>query len=253
MKRPIVAGNWKMHKTPQEGRSFVEKTVNLLLDMDRVQVIFCPPFPALFDMERFLKQAHISLGAQNCHWEDQGAYTGEVSPTMLTACAVEYVIVGHSERRHIFHEPDIWINRKVKAVLSAGMKPILCIGETLQERQQGRTEQVLIHQLTEGLNGVKTANGLVVAYEPVWAIGTGVNAEPEQVAEAHRQVRDALSRLIPEQTEIPILYGGSVNPGNARELIETPGVDGFLVGGASLNSETFVRIIRIVAEHYVRT
>ncbi len=254
MNKPIVAGNWKMHKTPQEGHSFVGEVANLLLDMEGVEVIFCPPFPALFKMDVYLQADHLSLGAQNCHWEAEGAFTGEVSTRMLAACNVDYVIVGHSERRHIFNEPDEWINKKVKSVLNEGLKPILCIGETLQERENGLTESVLTNQLTKGLAGVESIEDLVVAYEPVWAIGTGINAKPEQVAEAHRLINTVLEQNTDSSpvNRVPILYGGSVKPNNAQELILTHGVDGFLIGGASLKVEPFTDIVKTVAKHYVR-
>ncbi len=249
MKKPIVAGNWKMYKTPSEGHDFVQKILNLVLEIEKTHVIFCPPFPALFNMVESMPSS-FSVGAQNCHWEKEGAYTGEVSTAMLSDCGVEYVIVGHSERRHVFGEPDEWINRKVLAVKEARLIPILCVGETLEEREDGLTKDVLIRQLTNGLKGVDSLSGLVLAYEPVWAIGTGKTATPEQAVEAHQMVRKYLMELYPHQEAeaVSMLYGGSVKPANAAELINSEGVDGFLIGGASLNVESFTSIIKQVEQ-----
>ncbi|SVB06754.1 uncharacterized protein METZ01_LOCUS159608, partial [marine metagenome] len=190
----------------------------------------------------------FSLGAQNCHWEDQGAFTGEISVGMLKDCGVSYVIVGHSERRHVFSETNDWINRKVKAIIAADLIPILCIGETFEQRKSGQTNQVLEEQLQDGLEMINSLEKLVVAYEPVWAIGTGITASVEQVSGALSLVRDILSIQFSDSNidNSPIIYGGSVTPTNAEELISVPGVDGFLVGGASLNIESFTSIIKIV-------
>ncbi len=249
MKKPIVAGNWKMYKTPSEGHDFVQKILNLVLDIEKTHVIFCPPFPALFNMVESMPSS-FSVGAQNCHWEKEGAYTGEVSTAMLSDCGVEYVIIGHSERRHVFSEPDEWINRKVLAVKEARLIPILCVGETLEEREDGLTKDVLIRQLTNGLKGVDSLSGLVLAYEPVWAIGTGKTATPEQAIEAHQMVRQYLTELYSHQEAkaVSVLYGGSVKPANAAELINSEGVDGFLIGGASLSVESFNSIIKQVEQ-----
>ena len=247
---PIVAGNWKMHKTPSEGASFVETTVNLLLDIKHVSVIFAPPFTGLFDMD---VNPPFFSAAQNCHWEGSGAFTGEISVSMIQDCGAEFVILGHSERRHVFGESNDWINRKVKAVLAGNLKPILCIGETLDQREAGQTDLVLKEQLEKGLGGVETLENMVIAYEPVWAIGTGVTANNDQVEEAHASVRNFLKELYPESGIIHVLYGGSVNPGNAEELIQIPGVNGFLIGGASLDVGSFTSITRIVEHVQMRT
>ena len=238
-KKPIIAGNWKMNKIPTEGGSFVDRTVNLLLDIKHVSVIFAPPFTGLFDMD--VKPPFYSA-AQNCHWEDSGAFTGEISVSMIRDCGAEYVILGHSERRHVFGESDDWVNRKVKAVLDGGLKPILCIGETLGQREAGQTDLVLESQLELGLKDVAELEHCVIAYEPVWAIGTGVTADSEQVKLAHQAVRKILVELYPGSDDIQVLYGGSVNPGNAEELISVPGVNGFLIGGASLDIDSFTSI-----------
>ena len=247
---PIVAGNWKMHKTPSEGASFIELTKNLLLDIEHVSVIFAPPFTGLFDLN--VKPPFYSA-AQNCHWEQTGAFTGEISVSMIQECGAEFVILGHSERRHVFGESDDWINRKVKAVLAGDLKPILCVGETLDQREAGQTELVLKSQLEQGLASMDSLKEIVIAYEPVWAIGTGVTANNEQVELAHTSVRKILKELYPESYNIHVLYGGSVKPGNAEELIQVPGVNGFLIGGASLDVESFTSITRTVETVQMRT
>ena len=241
----IVVGNWKMNKLPKEGSSFVEESVNLLLDVERVQVIFCPPFTGLLGMNL---EHPFSLGSQNCHWEGQGAFTGEISTRMLKDCGVSYVIVGHSERRQIFFETNDWIKWKMGAVVDAGLIPIFCIGETLEQRKSGQTDQVLAQQLQDGFKMVNSFKKMVIAYEPVWAIGTGISAKVDQVKDAHLQIKKILSKQFPKNilTDFPILYGGSVTPDNAEELISVPGVDGFLIGGASLNIDSFTSIVRIV-------
>ena len=247
---PIVAGNWKMHKTPSEGASFVETTVNLLLDIKHVSVIFAPPFTGLFDMD---VNPPFYAAAHNCHWENSGALTGEISISMIRDCGSTFVIVGHSERRQIFGESNDWINLKVKAVLAGNLKPILCIGETLDERNAGQTTSVLKKQLEKGLIGVESLENIVIAYEPVWAIGTGVTANTEQVEVAHSSVRAILKALYPESDIMHVLYGGSVKPENAEELIQISGVNGFLIGGASLDIESFTSITRIVEHVQMRT
>jgi len=247
-KQAIVAGNWKMYKTPIEGQAFVKDFVNLMLNIDGVEVIFCPPFSALFNIDGVLKDTPYKLGAQNCHWENDGAFTGEISVGMLESCGVDYVILGHSERRHIFNETDEWINKKVKSVLNGGLKPILCIGETLDQRKSNETKDVLFHQLKEGLSGVEKLDDIVIAYEPVWAIGTGETANTQQVDEAHKWVRNILSDFYSRDIadETPILYGGSVKPENAEELFGIKDVNGFLIGGASLKIDPFKEIILTV-------
>ena len=246
----IVAGNWKMHKSPVEGRDFVESFVNLRLNIDGVEVIFCPPFSALFNIDVVLSKTPYKLGAQNCHWETEGAFTGEISVSMLENCGVDYVIIGHSERRHVFNETDNWINRKVKSVLNGGLRPILCVGETFDQRKSNETKDVLYQQLKEGLKDVEKLDNVVIAYEPVWAIGTGETATLEQVSEAHKWVRNILSEFYSEDiaNDTSILYGGSVKPANAGELFEINDVNGFLIGGASLSIDPFKKIILTVNE-----
>ncbi len=256
IKKPIVAGNWKMFKTPQEGYDFVETTSDLLLNVIGVKVIFCPPFTALFHINQVLKDTPHSLGAQNVHFESSGAFTGEISVDMLQACGVEYAIIGHSERRHVFGESDEWINKKVHAALAGNLYPILCIGEKLDERQQNVTTEILTRQLKAGLKGVSAVQmeSIVIAYEPVWAIGTGLTASVAQASEAHLVVRRVLSELYAEKiaADTAILYGGSVKPDNASALIKAPGVDGFLIGGASLKTDSFVAIADEVMKNYVK-
>ncbi len=254
MIKPIVAGNWKMNFVPSESDTFVDKCRNMLLDIDRAQVIFCPPFTALERVKKALDGSAHGIGAQNCHWESHGAFTGEISLEMLIDIGVQYVIIGHSERRHVFHEPDDWLNRKLHAVLKSDLIPMFCIGETLEERQAGQTETVLRTQLMQGLKSVTDISKIIIAYEPVWAIGTGVTATPEQAGESHAIVRKTIRELYDYESvdSLRILYGGSVKPSNAVALITTPGVDGFLIGGASLKADDFSDIAKTVEQNYIR-
>jgi len=245
MINPIVAGNWKMNKTPSEGKIFSEKMVEKLGSKSSVDVIVCPPFTGLSSLVTSTK---FHLGAQNCHFEGSGAFTGEISTSMLLNCNVEYVILGHSERRAIFHEKNNDIGQKVAKVLSDGMKPILCIGETIDELNDGLAKETVQRQLQLGLNNINSFNNVVIAYEPVWAIGTGLTASVEKVSEIHSFIRTTLKDLLPESesNNVPIIYGGSVNSDNADELINANAVNGFLIGGASLDVDKFVEIINIV-------
>jgi triosephosphate isomerase (TIM) len=222
--------------------------VDDITDIEGVEVVICPPFVFLHEVADHVRASSVLIGAQNCHWEDHGAFTGEVSPAMLQGL-VDYVIVGHSERRSYFGETDDTVNKKVRAVLGHGFRPIMCIGETLEERQGGRTEEVLDRQLSVGLRDVAIPAGFIVAYEPVWAIGTGVAATAEMANETIGFVR---RRLIPMFGEAPahrtrILYGGSVTPDNFAELMAQPEIDGGLVGGASLKADDFNKLVRIAA------
>jgi len=245
MINPIVAGNWKMNKTPSEGKIFSEKMVEKLGSKSSVDVIICPPFTGLSSLVTSTK---FHIGAQNCHFEGSGAFTGEISTSMLLNCNVEYVILGHSERRAIFHEKNNDIGQKVAKVLSDGMKPILCIGETIDELNDGLAKETVQRQLQLGLNNINSFNNVVIAYEPVWAIGTGLTASVEKVSEIHSFIRTTLKDLLPESesNNVPIIYGGSVNSDNADELINANAVNGFLIGGASLDVDKFVEIINIV-------
>ncbi len=242
----VIAANWKMNMTLDECGLFVDKLTNLLLDKPESKVIFCPPFSALFYMNGLLEATPYALGAQNVFWEDKGAYTGEISAEMLKSCHVSYVIIGHSERRQLFSETDDTVNKRLHKVLSSGLIPILCIGETLDQRRNDETLTVLKNQLKIGLRDVQgeDINKMIFAYEPVWAIGTGERAEPDQIAEAHRAVRNVLADLGAVKAEnIPILYGGSVKSINIQELLEINEVNGYLIGGASLDAEEFSSII----------
>ena len=245
MINPIVAGNWKMNKTPSEGKIFSEKMVEKLGSKSSVDVIICPPFTGLSSLVTSTK---FHIGAQNCHFEGSGAFTGEISTSMLLNCNVEYVILGHSERRAIFHEKNNDIGQKVAKVLSDGMKPILCIGETIDELNDGLAKETVQRQLKLGLNNINSFNNVVIAYEPVWAIGTGLTASVEKVSEIHSFIRTTLKDLSSksESNNVPIIYGGSVNSNNADELINANAVNGFLIGGASLDVDKFVEIINIV-------
>ncbi|MFL5331370.1 MAG: triose-phosphate isomerase [Gemmataceae bacterium] len=242
----FICGNWKMFTSATSGRELA-KAVAVGVTSDRVRVAVCPPFPYLATIAEALAGSRVGLGAQNLYPADEGAFTGEVSPTMLKDVGCQYVIVGHSERRHILGEQDEFINRKVRAAISAGLTAILCVGETLDERQQDKTEDVLARQLVNGLKDISSADSLVIAYEPVWAIGTGVNASPEQAQDAHRFIRQIVAQKLGQTAsdQIIIQYGGSAKPDNVATLLSQPDVDGALVGGASLKAELFLAIINL--------
>jgi triosephosphate isomerase (TIM) len=245
-RRPFVAGNWKMHRTIGEAVDLIRQLRERLV-IGRAEVMVAPPFTALAAVKRALEGTEIVLGAQNVHWEAQGAFTGETSPGMLREVGCQYVIVGHSERRQLFGETDAAVSRKALAVLRGGMHPIVCIGETLAERDAGRTLEVVSHQLHGSLAGIGVDEMMQVtlAYEPVWAIGTGRNATPAQAQEVHAHLRESLVGLFgrPVGSAVRIQYGGSVKADNAIELLGQPDVDGALVGGASLNAEQFAAIV----------
>jgi triosephosphate isomerase len=251
MRIPIIAGNWKSYKTVAEAIDLVRELRRGLIDAEGVEVVLCPPFVALAPVAELLKPSDIGLGAQNMFWEDQGAYTGEVSPLMLKDL-VQYVILGHSERRQYFGETDEGVNRKVKAALKHGLKPIVCIGENLAENEAGRTNEVVERQLRGALQDISAeqARGLVIAYEPVWAIGTG---KPATGAGANAviglTIRGVLANLYGEDVAqaVRIQYGGSVNPKNIAEFMTQPDIDGALVGGASLKAPDFIAIVQETA------
>lgn len=249
MRRTIVAGNWKMNGTLPETESLIADLLNGDSRNAAVDVIVCPPFTALHLAGKLLGGTHIGLGAQNMSQHDSGAYTGEVSARMLLTVGAAYVILGHSERRQYHAEDDQLVNAKAKMALSAGLTPIICVGETLDQRQQDRTKVVIETQLEGSLAGLgkEELSKSVIAYEPVWAIGTGKTATPEMAQKVHRLIRDVLARRDKEAAEgLPILYGGSVKPGNAGALMREPDIDGALVGGASLKAEDFCGIINAV-------
>jgi triosephosphate isomerase len=253
MRKPIIAANWKMHKIPSETAEFLKDFVVLAKDEQRVDIVIAPPFISLAAASESIGQHDsIRLAAQNMHYEQSGAFTGEISPFMLRQMLITYVILGHSERRSLFGEDDAFINRKVLAAHQYHLRPILCVGETLAERDAGKIETVLTTQLTGGLKAVSAeqAAGTVIAYEPVWAIGTGRTASPAQAQEAHAFIRRVIGDLYDTDTarKVRIQYGGSVKPGNMAELAAQPDVDGALVGGASLESGSFWEICRAAAE-----
>ncbi|MFB1479676.1 triose-phosphate isomerase [Corallococcus sp. RDP092CA] len=248
-RRKIVAGNWKMNKTVPEALALVRELRGAVAALgDKVEVAIAPPFVALQPLHVALEGAPIQLAAQNCHWEPSGAFTGEISAPMLVELGCAYVIVGHSERRQFFGETDATVNKRAKAVKAAGMTPILCVGETLAEREANQTLTVVERQVRGGLDGFSGADvaGFVLAYEPVWAIGTGKTATTAQAQEVHAAIRSLLGRMYDEGTagRVRIQYGGSVKPDNAAELLGQPDVDGALVGGASLKASDFVAIVK---------
>ncbi|HJM11937.1 MAG TPA: triose-phosphate isomerase [Candidatus Marinimicrobia bacterium] len=248
----VIAANWKMNMTLEECEEFLDKFKNLLLDIPESKVIFCPPFSALFTMNVLLEGTSYVLGAQNVYWEDKGAFTGEVSAEMLISCNVSHVIIGHSERRQLFGETNETVNKRTTKTLSSGLTPIMCIGETIEQRNNDETLAILKEQLMVGLNGIKSENinKMIFAYEPVWAIGTGERAEPDQIAEAHHAIRNVLTDAgATDAASIPILYGGSVNSKNVKELLKIKEVNGYLIGGASLDAEEFVSIIHQTENH----
>ena len=248
---PVIAGNWKMHKDHLEAIQLVQRLAYHLEedDYEGQDVVVCPSFVALRSVQTLIESDRLPLqvGAQTCHWEDSGAFTGEVAPGMLSRLDVRWVICGHSERRAMFGETDEVVNRKVKAVQSHGMRPILCVGEVLEQREAGAQESVVTEQLRGSLAGVKVTDPeeLVVAYEPVWAIGTGETATPQDAQDMCAFIRSQLVELYGQDTAegVRIQYGGSVKPGNIRELMGQPDIDGALVGGASLNSDDFALIV----------
>jgi triosephosphate isomerase len=249
MRKKIIAANWKMHMTVSEAESFLKDFRLELEDTHGVEIILAPPFTALAKLSELLDGSQrIRLGAQNMHFEISGAFTGEISPVMLRELYVRYVILGHSERRQLFGETDALINKKVKAALASELKPVLCVGETLEEREAGREKEVLHTQLHGSLADVEADSftNIVIAYEPVWAIGTGKTASSAQAQDAHAHVREVLAELsTPEiAAKVQIQYGGSVKPANAAELLSQPDIDGALVGGASLEPRSFAQIVK---------
>jgi triosephosphate isomerase (TIM) len=246
MNQPLVVGNWKMNGILSQASSLAGAIVHGIVQKTlKVDLVFAPPATALVAVQQRIAGSGISLAGQNCHWEDNGAFTGEISPAMLADLGCTYVIVGHSERRHLFNESDDIIARKLAAAIRNNLRPILCVGETLDQRNAGRTMDVILRQMQLALkepNENVIAN-LEIAYEPVWAIGTGHNADPNQIAEVHGAIRSYLTSSF-GKSSLRILYGGSVNPENAKELSRISEVNGFLVGGASLKPESFLAVLR---------
>ncbi len=247
MRKSIIAGNWKMYKITPEAKVLVEGLKIRVGTLNDREVVVCPPYTSLAIVAESLQGSTIKIGAQNMYWEDKGAFTGEIAPGMLKDAGCVYVIIGHSERRQYFGETDETVNKKMKKAFSSGLLPIVCIGETLAEREGDKTFQVLERQVREGISGLNNeeASKMVVAYEPVWAIGTGKTATPQQAEEAHKFIRQKLGEIYSPAIaeEIRILYGGSVKPDNCKELMGLENIDGALVGGASLEVESFSKIV----------
>jgi triosephosphate isomerase len=249
MRKKIIAANWKMHMTQDESEAFLSTFLREIGDFDDVEIVIVPPFTAIPKVSELLSQTQaIKVGAQNMHWERSGAFTGEISPAMLRELFVRYVVLGHSERRAMFGETDEIVNRKVRAAHVEKLRPILCIGETLAQREKGQVEKVLATQLRGSLAEVEAKELLetVIAYEPVWAIGTGKTATSAEAQAAHAFIRQTLGEISDDATaeKVRIQYGGSVKPDNARELLSQPDIDGALVGGASLDPRSFAQIVR---------
>jgi triosephosphate isomerase (TIM) len=244
---PFLAANWKMYKTVQEAVAFIKEFRSLVKDIHDVEIVVAPPFTALHTAVEAAHGSNVGIAGQNLHWEREGAFTGEISAGMLKAAGAEYVIIGHSERRRLFGETDQTVNRKLNAAVAAQLTPIVCIGETLEERDGNQTLDVLDRQIKQGFDGVsgEQVASLVIAYEPVWAIGTGRNATPAQAGEAHAHIRARLRQWFggAAADQCHILYGGSVKPDNIRELASLEEVDGALVGGASLDVRSFFEIV----------
>jgi triosephosphate isomerase len=248
MRKPIVAGNWKMNKTVAEAIDLATAIKRELGECKSVDIVLCPPFTALKSVGEAITGSHVDLGAQNMHWEKSGAFTGEVAAGMLRELFCHYVILGHSERRSYFGETDEIVNKKTKSALASNLKPIVCVGETLAEREAGRTEDVITTQVKGSLAGLspKELTDCIIAYEPVWAIGTGKTATPEMAQDVHALIRKLLRELADDTVAqaVRIQYGGSMKPSNAKELMAMPDIDGGLIGGAALNAEEFLAICR---------
>jgi triosephosphate isomerase len=248
MRKPVIAGNWKMYKTPKESLAFLEQFLPLVEGHERDEIVLFPTMSSLGYVLEGVVGTNVRAGAQTMHWLNEGPYTGQTSPTMLASIQCTHVMLGHSERRIYAHETDDMVNWKLKAAIAHGLIPIVCVGETLDKRQSGLTEAVLRWQIACALNGLEpeSSQALIIAYEPVWAIGTGSTATPTQAEEAHRIIRrEVAERLGSDRAETTrILYGGSVKPENAATLRAQPNIDGALVGGASLDAETFAKIVK---------
>jgi len=247
MRIPFIAGNWKMYKTVHEAVVFVKELKNLVRDMTDVEIVVAPAFTAVHAVAEAARNSNVGVAAQDVYWEREGAFTGEIAPAMIKEAGAEYVIIGHSERRRLFGETDPLVNRKTIAALGASLIPIVCVGETLEERERNETLAVLDRQITTGLDQLTAEQiaEIVVAYEPVWAIGTGRNATAQQAGEAHAHIRTRLRQWFGAAAadHCHVIYGGSVKPDNIRELIAEPDVDGALVGGASLDVRSFSEIV----------
>lgn len=247
-RKPIVAGNWKMNKTVPEALALARDIEQALANFEQVDVVLCPSFTALYAVGQGIRGTRIALGAQNLHWEKSGAFTGETSAAQILDAGCKHVIIGHSERRQLFGETDDTVNRRTNTALANGLTPIVCVGETLEQRKADQMEEVIRTQVQKGLAGLspESLRKLVIAYEPVWAIGTGLTATPAQAQDVHAFIRGILKSMADEATAkvIRIQYGGSVKPGNAKELFDQPDIDGGLIGGAALEAASFIAIVK---------
>lgn len=245
MRKPIIAGNWKMNMTPDEAKALIDGLKPLIKDNNTTEAVVCPPMLTVTAVKDYIAGSNIHLGVQNMHFEASGAYTGEVSAAMVKAAGAKYAIIGHSERRQYFAETDETVNKKVLAALENGIKPIMCVGETLEEREQGVTDTLVANQVKKGLAGVKDITNVVIAYEPVWAIGTGKTATADEANRVCGIVRKTVGDMLGADAaaNIRIQYGGSMNAGNVAELMAQPEIDGGLIGGASLKAEDFSKLI----------
>ena len=246
-RKVIIAGNWKMNKDAAAGKDLVEGLKPLVADITEAEIVVCPPFTTLSAVVAAAAGSNIKVGAQNVHWAESGAFTGEISAEMLVSTGVEYVIIGHSERRQYFGETDATVNARMKAALKAGLKVIVCVGETLEEREGNKTDEVIGRQIKDGFEGISAADmaNVIVAYEPVWAIGTGKTATPEMAEETHKFIRETVSAIFGGDVAgaLRIQSGGSMKPENARELVAQADIDGGLIGGAALKADSFAKLI----------
>ena len=251
VRKSVIAGNWKMNNTPSQAKALIEEMKPLVKDAD-CDVVLCVPFVDIAAAVEAAKGSNIKIGAENCHWEEKGAYTGEISAQMLVECGVEYVITGHSERRTYFGDTDVTVNKRTLAAVNAGLTAIVCVGEYLEQREQGITDELVALQVKIALQGIseQMLSKIIIAYEPVWAIGTGKTATSEQAQEVCKVIRDTLASLYSPQAAqgVTIQYGGSMNPGNADELVEKEDVDGGLIGGASLKANDFAAIVKAASK-----
>lgn len=252
MRKTIIAGNWKMYKTIKEAIELANGLKRELFKLENIEIVICPPYTALSEVSEVVLETNIQLGAQDLYWQEEGAFTGEVSGKMLRDAGCQFVIIGHSERRQFFNETNDGVNKKIKSALKYSLTPIVCVGETLAEREKDLTFKVLDDHLKNGLKDIseEEITKLVIAYEPVWAIGTGKTATPEQAQEAQKYIRDLLSKMYNKDVtgRVRIQYGGSVKPDNITELMRQPDIDGALVGGASLTVESFTTIVKKASE-----
>lgn len=247
MRKPLMAGNWKMNKTVEEAVSMVKSLKDAVAGITDVEILVCPTFTALYAVNNEIKGSNINLGAQNLFWEAKGAFTGEISPSMVKDTGCSYVIIGHSERRQYFGETDETVNKRTKAAFTNGLVPVVCVGETLEEREKDITFKVIETQIRGGMANLtaEEAATVVIAYEPVWAIGTGKTATPDQAQEVHAFIRKLYKEIYGDAADkVRILYGGSVNPKNVSDLMKQPDIDGGLVGGASLEADSFAQLVK---------